>query len=769
MKFGIGQSVRRTEDIRFITGQGRYTDDIHFDGETQVCFTRSPYAHAKINSIDTSEAEAAPGVVAVLSYADVEAFGAGAMPCRAPIKNRDESHFKGSPKPLLAKDRVVFAGEAVAMVIAETYAQAKDAAELVEIDYDMLDACGTLECAPTGPQIWDDAPGNLCLDWAMGDEAGVKASLESAPHRAHVRVVQNRVAPTSMETRNASGLYDPSTEKFTLYSGNQGSGNLRGGVAAVLRADAEKVQVISPDVGGGFGMKGFMYPEQVLVLIAAKKVGRPVRWSADRSEAFLADDHGRDMITEADLALDKDGKILGLHIHGTANMGGYLSQFAPFVPTLAGGRIFGGLYKIAKTFAEVKCYFTNSAPIDAYRGAGRPEAAYLMERLMDEAARVTGIDRVELRRRNLPAPEELPYKNWFGLDFDSGDYPHMLEAGLAHADVDGFEARRKDSEARGMKRGLGIAYYVEITAAAGSEPARVTFTDNGGVIAYVGTQSNGQGHETAFAQVVAERLGVPFESVTIKQGDTDWVNGGGTGGSRSLNMSGGALQVTSDEVIRKGKDAAGQVLQAGGNDVGFTVEGDGIGRFRVAGTDRAITVSELAVTLKREKLPGFEDGLDSDGTFNGKAPTFPNGCHVCEVEIDPETGTTRVVSYSVLDDFGRVINPMLVRGQVHGGIVQGLGQALMENCVYDAESGQPMTASFTDYAMPRADDVPDIDFAYEEHLCKTNPMGAKGCGEAGTVGAMPVIISAICDAIGVAHIDMPATPEKVWRAIQSTA
>ena len=769
MKFGIGQSVRRTEDIRFVTGNGRYTDDIHFDGETQVAFTRSPYAHAKIRSVDIAAAAAAPGVVAVLTQADVEAFGAGPMPCQLPLKSRDGSPIRATDKPLLAKNKVTFTGEAVAMVVAETYAQAKDAAELVEVDYEMLDACGTLEAAPTGPQIWDTAPGNLCFDWAYGEEDGVKAAFAAAAHTATVKVVQNRIAPTSMETRNATGVYDASADKFTLYSGNQGSANIRGRLATViLNIAEEKLHVISPDVGGGFGMKGFIYPEQALTLIAAKKVGRPVRWSAERVEAFLADDHGRDMITQAELAMDKDGRILAMRITGSANMGGYLSQFAPFIPTLAGGRIFGGLYKIPLMFAEVKGYFTNSAPIDAYRGAGRPEAAYLMERLMDEAARVTGVDRVELRKRNLPTPAELPYKNWFGMSFDSGDYPHMLEEGLKRADVAGFAARRKASEARGKKRGLGIAYYVEITAAMGSEPARVAFTDNGGVELYVGTQSNGQGHETAFAQVVAERLGVPFESITVKQGNTDWVNGGGTGGSRSLNMAGGALQVTSDEVIRKGKVAAGQVMQAGGKDISFDIA-EGVGHFRVTGSDRTMTVTELAVALKREKLPGFEQGLDSDGVFNGAAPTFPNGCHVCEVEIDPETGKVEVVSYSVLDDFGKIINPMLVQGQVHGGIAQGLGQALLENCVYDAETGQLMTASFTDYAMPRADDMPEIHFAFEEHLCKTNPMGAKGCGEAGTVGAMPAVISAVADAAGVAHIDMPATPEKVWRALQSAA
>lgn len=769
MKFGIGQPVRRTEDLRFVTGQGRYTDDMHFDGEAHAVFVRSPHAHARIRAIDIVAAMKAPGLVAVLTQADVEATGAGPMPCLAPIRSRDGSPVKRSDKQLLAKDKITFAGEAVIMVVAETYAQAKDAAEQVAVDYEMLDACGTLASAPNGPQIWDTAPGNLCFDWTYGKEDEVEATFAKATHTASVEVVQNRIAPTSMETRNAIGLYDPATGNYTLYTGNQGSAGVRDRVAkSVMNIDPEKLHVISPDVGGGFGMKGFIYPEQPLVLIAARKTGRPVRWSAERIEAFLADDHGRDAITKGELALDNAGKIQAMRVIGSANMGGYLSQFAPFIPTLAGGRIFGGLYKVPLLFANVKGYFTNSAPVDAYRGAGRPEAAYLMERLMDEAARVTGIDRVELRKRNLPQPSELPFTNWFGISFDSGDYPHMLEEGLKRAGVASFAARRKESEARSKKRGLGIAYYVEITFATGSEPARVTFTANGGVEVYVGTQSNGQGHETAFAQVVAERLGVPFESIAVKQGDTHWVNGGGTGGSRSLNMAGGALQVTSDEVIRKGKAAAGQVMQAGGKEVGFDIV-EGVGHFRVTGTDRAMTLTELAVALKREKLPGFENGLDSDGVFNGEAPTFPNGCHVCEVEVDPETGKVDVVSYSVLDDFGRIINPMLVEGQVHGGIAQGLGQALLENCAYDPETGQLMAASFTDYAMPRASDMPEIRFSYEEHLCKTNPMGAKGCGEAGTVGAMPAVIGAVADAIGVAHIDMPATPERVWRALHSAA
>ena len=766
MKFGIGQSVRRTEDIRFVTGQGQYTDDMRFSHEAHAAYMRSPHAHAKIKSIDTRAAESASGVVAVLTWKDVEAFGAGPMPCMAPLRNRDGSPVRQSPKPLLAKDKVTFVGEAVAMVVAETYAQAVDAAELVAIDYEPLEACGTLAAAPGGPQIWESAPDNECFDWAAGDEDKTNAAFAAAAHVVSVEMVQNRVAPTSMETRNAIGHYDVEKDFYTLHSGNQGSGNLRNNMAkAILNIPVEKFRVVNKDVGGGFGMKGFMYPEQPLALIAARNAGRPVRWSSDRTEAFLTDDHGRDMITRGELALDKDGKILAMRVTGTANMGGYLSQFAPFIATLAGGRIFGGVYRVPAVFAHVKGYFSNSGPIDAYRGAGRPEAAYLMERLMDVAARKTGIDRIEIRKRNLPAESELPMTNWFGVSFDSGNYPWMLDEAAKRADIAGFAARRKQSEARGKLRGLGIAYYVEITFAVGAEPARVAFTDNGGVELYVGTQSNGQGHETAFAQLVAEKLGVPFESITVKQGDTDWVNGGGTGGSRSLNMSGGALLGASDEVIRKGKAAAGQVLQAGGAEVGFEVV-EGIGKFRVVNTDRAMTVGELAVALKREKLPGFENGLDSDATFQGQASTFPNGCHICEVEIDPETGKVDVVSYSVLDDFGRVINPMLVAGQVHGGVVQGLGQALMENMVYDPETGQALSASFTDYAMPRASDMPDIQFAYEEIPCQTHALGAKGCGEAGTVGGLPVAISAICDAIDIDHIDMPATPEKVWRAIR---
>ncbi|HUO90504.1 MAG TPA: xanthine dehydrogenase family protein molybdopterin-binding subunit [Rhizomicrobium sp.] len=766
MKFGVGQSVKRTEDIRFVTGHGQYTDDLRFENEAFACFHRSPQAHAKIRSIDVTAAKTAPGVIDVQTHADIDAFGAGPMPCMAPVRNRDGSSARMSPKPILAKDRITFTGEAVAMVIAETYAQAKDAAELVMVDYETLDAAGTLTAAPKGPQIWESAPNNESFDWVDGDEQGVAAAFKSAAHTVALKVVQNRISAMPMETRNAIGHYDAKADQYTLYVTSQGAANIRGGLARlILNVPEDKLRVITKDVGGGFGMKGFLYPEQPAVLIAAKKIGRPVRWSAERTESFLADDHGRDMITTGELALDKDGRILALRFTGTANMGGYLSVYAPFIPTLAGSRIFGGVYRVPKAFANIRGYFSNSAPVDAYRGAGRPEAAYLMERLMDAAAAKTGIDRTEIRLRNLPSPSELPYQNAWGVKYDSGDYPRLLKEGLKRADQAGFAARKAEAAKRGKLRGFGFGYYVEITGAAGHEPAAIKFTENGGVELYCGTQSNGQGHETSFAQLVAEKLGVPFESITVKQGDTQWVNGGGTGGSRSLNMSGGALLVSSDEVIRKGKLAAAQVLQAGGKEVGFAVA-EGVGKFAVTGTGQSITVGELAVTLKREKLPGFENGLDSDGTYHGQASTFPNGCHVCEVEIDPDTGQTQIVSYHVLDDFGRIINPMLVAGQVHGGIVQGLGQALLENMVYDENSGQLLSASFTDYAMPRAGDMPDIDFKYEEIPCVTNPLGAKGCGEAGTVGALPAVMSAVADALGVLHLDMPATPERVWRALR---
>ena len=762
MKYGIGQSVRRKEDVRLVTGQGRYTDDIQLANEAHAYFVRSPYPHAVIKGIDVEAVRKVPGVIGVLTAEDLG--DTGTMPVRGVFKNRDGSNIRQSPKALLPKDKVRFPGEAVAVVVAETAAIAKDAAELAIIDYDPLSASATLETAAAGARIWEDAPGNLVFDWGEGNEAACNTAFAAAAKTVAVELVQNRVVANPMEPRGAIGVYDASSDSYTLYTSTQGPSTIRDRIASVLlKIPPQKLRVVSQDVGGGFGMKATVVAEQALVLIAAKRFGRPVKWTGERLEAFLADGHGRDVKMRGELALDKDAHILGLRLESMANMGAYMTHVAPYIPTV-GLRVMGGVYRVPAVYAHVRGYFTNTTVLTSYRGAGRPEAIYITERLLDAAAAAFGIDRLEIRRRNLIAPDELPYRNWRGLSIDSGDFAANLEQCARRADWAGFAARRDETERRGKKRGLGIAYYFEASGGpGGAEPALIRFAADGTVDVYLATQTNGQGHETAFAQIVAEQLGVPFESVIIKQGDTDFgMAGGGTVGSRSAQASGNAIGVAVEAVVRKGKSAASQVLQAGGAPVEFEVE-DGIGRFTVSGTSRSIGMSELASTLRRESLPGFESGLDDSGSFDSP-PTFPNGCHICEVEIDPETGTVEIVAYHIVDDVGRVINPMILDGQIHGGVAQGLGQALMENCVYDEESGQLVTATFVDYAMPRADDMPALDIVYNEIPCTTNPLGVKGAGEAGTIGALPAIIGAISDALGVLHIDMPATPEKIWRA-----
>ena len=761
MKFGIGQSVRRREDVRLVTGQGRYTDDIHLADEAHAYFVRSPHPHAIIRSVDVEAVRSAPGVIGVLTADDVG--GTGTIPVRGVFKNRDGSNIKQSPKVLLPKDKVRFPGEAVVMVVAESAALAKDAAELAVIDYEALSASATLDTATRGAQIWDDAPGNLVFDWGEGNEAACTAAFAGAAKTVAVELVQNRVAANPMEPRGAIGVYDAGADHYTLYTSTQGTSAIRDRVAvALLKIPPEKLRVVSQDVGGGFGMKATVVVEQALVLVAAKRFGRPVKWTGERLEAFLADGHGRDVKMRGELALDEDARILGLRLESSANMGAYMTHVAPYIPTV-GLRVMGGVYRVPAVYARVRGYFTNTTVLTSYRGAGRPEAIYITERLLDAAAAAFGIDRLEIRRRNLVLPSELPYRNWRGLSIDSGDFTANLEECARRADWKNFSVRRARTEKVGKKRGVGIAYYFEASGGpGGAEPAIIRFPDNGAVDVYLATQSNGQGHETAFAQIASEQLGVPYEAVTIRQGDTDFgIAGGGTVGSRSAQASGNAIGVAVEAVVRKGKTAASQILQAGGAVVEFEVA-DGVGRFRVSGTQRSIGMSELAATLKRERLPGFENGLDDSGSFESP-PTFPNGCHICEVEIDPETGIVEIVAYHIVDDVGRVINPMILDGQIHGGVAQGLGQALMENVVYDEDSGQLVTATFVDYAMPRADDMPALDISYNEIPCKTNPLGVKGAGEAGTIGALPAIIGAISDALGVLHIDMPATSEKIWR------
>lgn len=765
MKYGVGQPVRRKEDLRLVTGHGNYLDDIRVENEAYAYFVRSPHAHAAILSIDTAAALAAPGVIGVIVPADVA--DTGAMPVRGSFKSRDGSELKQSPKRLLPADRARFVGEAIAMVVAETPALAKDAAERVTVDYDVLAANAALDAAGASAQIWDGAPGNLAFDWGEGNEAACNAAFAKAARVVSVELVQNRVAASPMEPRGAIGIYHAATDSYTLHTSTQGPSTIRDRIAtALLKIPAEKLRVTTPDVGGGFGMKATAVAEQVLVLIAAKKFGRPVKWTGERMEAFLADGHGRDVKMRGELALDAEARILGLRLSSAANMGAYMSHVAPYIPTV-GLRVMGGVYRVPAVYANVKGYFTNTTALTSYRGAGRPEAIYITERLIDAAAAAFGMDRVEIRRRNLIAKDELPYKNWRGLSIDSGDFIANLDEVARRADWTGFAKRRKESEARGKKRGQGVCYYFEASGGpGGAEPSKITFADNGTVEVVLATQENGQGHRTVFAQILSEKLGVPFDSIIVKQGDTDdGVAGGGTVGSRSLQASGNAIGVTALKIIAKGKTAAGQVLQAGGAAMSFAVE-DGVGRFTVAGTSRAITVSELAVTLKRERLPGFEQGLDDTGSFESP-PTFPNGCHICEVEIDPDTGAVEIVRYVIVDDVGVVVNPMIVDGQVHGGVAQGLGQALMENIVYDPDSGQLLTATFVDYVMPRAEDMPALDLSYNEVPCLTNPLGTKGAGEAGTIGALPAIVGAVSDALGIVHIDMPMTPEKVWRAARA--
>jgi carbon-monoxide dehydrogenase large subunit len=764
MKFGIGQPVRRREDVRLVSGAGRYLDDIQIENEVHAVFVRSPHAHAAIKGLDAMAALQAKGVLGVLTHADIVA---GPLPVRGGFKNRDGTEMRQSPKALLPADRVRFPGEAVAMVVAETAALAKDAAELVSVDYEPLPATATVDDAPTSEQIWGGAPGNLAFDWADGDETACKAAFARAAKTVSIELVQNRVVPNPMEPRGAIGLYDRETDHYTLYTSTQGPSSIRDRIAtALLKIPPQKLRVVTYDVGGGFGMKATVVAEQALVLIAAKKFGRPVKWIGERMEAFLADGHGRDVTMRGELALDGNARILALRLTNRANLGAYMSHVGPYIPTL-GLRVAGGVYRVPALYANVKGYFTNTTCVTSYRGAGRPEAIYVTERLLDAAADAFGMDRVEIRRRNLIAKHEIPYKNWRGLVIDSGDFPHLLEETARRADWTGFEERRTQSMAKGKRRGRGISFYFEASGGPpGSEPSQICFKDDGTVEVTLATLTNGQGHDTTFAQIVHERLGVPFEKVIVRQGDTDYgLSGGGTVGSRSVQTAGNAIHIASANIVKKGKAAASQVLQAGGAEVDFEIR-EGVGRFRVAGTPREISLSELATTLRREKIPGFESGLDDAGAFDSP-PTFPNGCHICEVEIDPDTGKVEIVGYHIVDDVGTVINPLLLEGQIHGGVAQGIGQAMMENAVYDPDSGQLLSATFADYAMPRADDMPDLDLAYEEIPCTTNPLGSKGAGEAGTIGSLPAIIGAIADAIGVLHIDMPATPEKIWRTLRS--
>ncbi|MEX2631500.1 MAG: xanthine dehydrogenase family protein molybdopterin-binding subunit [Tistlia sp.] len=768
-QFGVGQGLRRLEDARFLTGDGRYTDDISLPGALHLAILRSPVAHAEVGPIDVEEARRAPGVRAVVTGADLAADGIGTIPCLAMVPGRNGSKPVAPRYPALAQGKVRFVGQPVACVVAETLAQARDALELIVTDFEALPAVTEADkaLAEGAPQVHEEAPGNLCLDYEHGDRERTEQAFAAAAQVARLELVNNRIVVNSMEPRVAIGDYDPASGRSTLHTGSQGIFRLHSQLAEILGVEKERLRIVTPDVGGGFGMKIFSYPEQILCLYAARKLERPVKWVSERTEAFLSDTQGRDHVTGVEMALDAEGRFLGMRVSTAANLGAYLSNFAPFIPTGASTQMFSGLYRIPAIYANVRCAFTHTVPIDAYRGAGRPEAAYMMERLVDECARVAGLDRREIRRRNFIRPADLPYETPMGRLYDSGDYPRLLDEATAMADWEGFAARRAESRKAGKLRGIGLASYVEACGGIGEEEARMTLTPEGGIELVIGTMTNGQGHLTAYAQLINDKLGIAPEKVRMLQGDSDVVErGGGTGGSRSLLMGGVAVNRASDRIVERAKQVAAHLLEAAAGDIEFAD-----GTFTIVGTDRRLSLEEVARATQGDALPeGLGGPIEEKGDYTAEGMTFPNGCHVCELEVEADTGQVRILRYCIADDFGTVVNPLMAAGQVHGGTIQGLGQALLEHTVYD-EDGQLLTASFMDYCMPRADDSPEIELKLiQDYPCKTNPLGVKGAGEAGAIGAPPAIMNALLDAlseVGVERLDMPATPEKIWRAIRA--
>jgi aerobic carbon-monoxide dehydrogenase large subunit len=769
-KFGIGQPVARLEDPRFITGRGRFVDDIELPRQCHGVVVMSPHAHARFKRVETARAKAASGVVAVLTGADVEADKIGSL---VPVMPEDMGGPKGlrTLRPVLARDRVRAVGDRVVFVVAETLQQARDAAELIEIDYEPLPAAIAVEDAtrPGAPAVWDEAPDNVAFTLAMGNKEATNAAFAKAAHVVALKLDNARISANSIEPRAAIGQYHPDSDSYTLYSTTQNPHGARSQLAGrVLRIPETKLRVVSPDVGGGFGMKTGGYPEDALVLWASRRCGgRPVRWAATRSEALLGDTHGRDQAVTGELALDERGKILGMRVDALHAMGAYVFGASFVVPYFA-VRLAPGVYDVPAFFGRARAVFTNTAPLHPYRGAGRPEATYLIERLLDHAAPVIGIDAVEIRRRNFIAAAAMPHKTQTGTTYDSGDFAHVLDECLKLADWDGFTKRAAVSKRSGKLRGRGLAYFLE-EAAAFNERMVLRFDPSGALTIIAGTHSHGQGHHTVYAQMVRDWLGVPFESIRFVQGDTDDVPfGRGTYGSRSMHVGGNALRRAADAIVEKAKPMAAMMLEAAAGDLEFKD-----GSFRIVGTDRALALTEVAKAFYRPVMlpPQFDVGLEASGTFAAEPPNYPNGCHVCEVEIDPETGVVTLARYVAVDDVGKVMNHLLCEGQIHGGVAQGVGQALMEAIVFDA-AGQLVTGSFQDYAMPRAEDFPGLVSELAEVPARTNPLGVKGAGEAGATGAPPAVVSAILDALrplGIEHIDMPATPNRVWAAISGRA
>ena len=775
---GVGAKVRRKQDHRFITGKGHYTADVNRPGETHACFVRSPHAHARIKGVDATAARAMPGVLAVLTGADLAADKLGNLICGWMIHSKDGSAMKMAPHPALAQTKACHVGDPVAVAIAETLAQAKDAAEKVKVDYEVLPAVAdpAQAQAASAAQIHEVAPKNTIYQWHLGDKGKTEAAFQSAAHVTKLDIVNNRLVPNAIEPRAAIGEYDSGTGHFTLWNTTQNPHVARLVIAAFIgMAPEHKLRVIAPDVGGGFGSKIFIYPEEVVALWASKRVGRPVKWVAERSESFLCDAHGRDHVTHAEMALDRDGKIVGLRARTIANLGAYMSTFSSSVPTYLYATLLSGQYNIPNIYCEVDAVYTNTVPVDAYRGAGRPEATFVVERLVETAAREMSIDPAELRKRNFI--HQFPHQTPVILTYDAGDYDASLKKALELADYKGFAKRKRESARNGKLRGIGLSAYIEACGIAPSqavgslgagvglwESAEVRVNPTGSVEVLTGSHSHGQGHETTFAQLVCERLGIPIDNVSIVHGDTDVVQFGmGTYGSRSGAVGMSAIVKALDKVEAKAKKVASHLLEAAEGDIVFKD-----GKFTVAGTDRSVPWGDVtlnAYTAHKFSGQELEPGLKETSFYDPTNFTFPAGCHVCEVEIDPETGHTDIVNWTAVDDFGVIVNPMIVEGQVHGGITQGVGQALLERAVYDKD-GQLVTGSFMDYCMPHAHDVPSFKVDVTVTKCPSNPLGIKGCGEAGAIAAPAAVINASTDAIGSEQIAMPATPLAVWTAIQ---
>ncbi len=768
MKFGVGQPVRRTEDLRLIQGQGQYTDDVNMKGQVYAAMVRSTLANGNIRKIDTSAAKAMPGVLAVYTGADLDNAGYAPLAPRMDFKSTDGTQMKRQKRPAMSSDKVRFVGDPLVCVIAETQAQAQEAAEAVVLDIESLPAVIEARDAvkPGAPLVYDDAPGNVGLTYTYGDKVKVAAAFDTAAHVTRIVLVDNRIVINAMEPRAAVALYDKASEKFTLYAPTQGVFGSRGMVAELLKVPADKVRFIATNVGGSFGMKGSMFAEYLCCLHGARELGRPVKWTDTRGESFVSDHHGRDQEFIGELALDKDGNFLALRFTGFGNLGAYVTAMGPLFSTLNIVKHAISLYKTPLIEMTTQCVFTHTVPVTAYRGAGRPEGNYYMERLIDVAAAEMGIDPVKLRKKNHIRKNQIPYAAPSGSTYDSGDFPAVLDKALELADWKGFPARKKESAKRGKLRGRGIGQFLEVTAPITKELGAIHFEKDGSVSLATGTHEHGQGHWTTFAQVLHTQLGVPFDKIKIKQTDSnDLIGGAGTGGSKSIMNSGTAIVEASTKVIEKGKLVASHLLEAGVSDIKFDA-----GRFSIAGTDRSIGIMEIAQKLNEGvKLPAdAPTSLDVDH-FTGMGPaTYPNGCHICEVEVDTETGITEVVIYSMVGDFGTVINPVIVEGQVQGGVVQGIGQCLLESTQYSSD-GQLITGSFMDYAMPRADTSPVMVNAFHSVPATTNPLGVKGCGEAGCSGALPSVMNALMDALkdyGITHINMPATPLKLWHLIQ---